>query len=139
MIASLEGIIAEASPTKIVLEVGGVGYEVHVPVTTADRLPGLKQTTKLHMRAIYREDTQALYGFATRDDKDLFNVIIDKVSGVGPKIALGILSQHNADTLKAAIATEDVKLLSKCPGIGKKSADRGSASPRPITFSFVRP
>ena len=79
---------------------------------------------KLHIRAIYREDTQALYGFATREDKDLFNVIIDKVSGVGPKIALGILSQHNADTLKAAIATEDVKLLSKCPGIGKKSAER---------------
>ena len=124
MIASLEGIIAEASPTNIVLEVGGVGYEVHVPVTTAERLPGLNQKTKLHIRAIYREDTQALYGFATREDKDLFNVIIDKVSGVGPKIALGILSQHNADTLKAAIATEDVKLLSKCPGIGKKSAER---------------
>jgi len=124
MIASLQGILTEATPTHIVIDIGGVGYEVHIPVTTAERLPGLGQKAKLHIRAIYREDTQALYGFATREDKDLFNVIIDKVSGVGPKIALGILSQHNADTLKAAIATEDVKLLSKCPGIGKKSAER---------------
>ncbi len=124
MIATLEGILAEASPTGVVLDVNGVGYEVHIPVTTAERLPGLGQKTKLHIRAIYREDTQALYGFATRENKDLFNVIIDKVSGVGPKTALGILSQHNADTLKSAIATEDVKLLSKCPGIGKKSAER---------------
>ena len=124
MIASLEGTLAEATPTHIVLDVGGVGYEVHIPVSTAERLPALGEKAKLHIRSIYREDTQALYGFAAREDKDLFNVIIDKVSGVGPKIALGILSQHNADTLKAAIATEDVKLLSKCPGIGKKSAER---------------
>ena len=121
MIASLEGIIAEASPTNIVLEVGGVGYEVHVPVTTAERLPGLNQKTKLHIRAIYREDTQALYGFATREDKDLFNVIIDKVSGVGPKIALGTQSA-NADTLKAAII-QKMKLLS-VPRHRKESAER---------------
>jgi Holliday junction DNA helicase RuvA len=124
MIATLEGILAEATPTSVIMEINGVGYEVNVPLTTAERLPVLGKKAKLFIRAIYREDTQALYGFSSREDKDLFNVIIDKVSGVGPKIALGILSQHNAETLKAAIATEDVKLLSKCPGIGKKSAER---------------
>lgn len=124
MIATLEGILAEATPNSVIIEISGVGYEVNVPLTTAERLPDLGKKAKLFIRAIYREDTQALYGFSSREDKDLFNVIIDKVSGVGPKIALGILSQHNAETLKAAIATEDVKLLSKCPGIGKKSAER---------------
>jgi Holliday junction DNA helicase RuvA len=124
MIATLEGILAEATPHSVIIEINGVGYEVNVPLTTAERLPDLGKKAKLFIRAIYREDTQALYGFNSREDKDLFNVIIDKVSGVGPKIALGILSQHNAETLKAAIATEDVKLLSKCPGIGKKSAER---------------
>ena len=124
MIATLEGILAEATPNSVIIEINGVGYEVNVPLTTAERLPDLGKKAKLFIRAIYREDTQALYGFSSRGDKDLFNVIIDKVSGVGPKIALGILSQHNAETLKAAIATEDVKLLSKCPGIGKKSAER---------------
>jgi Holliday junction DNA helicase RuvA len=124
MIATLEGILAEATPNSVIMEINGVGYEVNVPLTTAERLPVLGKKAKLFIRAIYREDTQALYGFSSREDKDLFNVIIDKVSGVGPKIALGILSQHNAETLKAAIATEDVKLLSKCSGIGKKSAER---------------
>ena len=124
MIATLEGILAEATPNSVIIEINGVGYEVNVPLTTAERLPDLGKKAKLFIRAIYREDTEALYGFNSREDKDLFNVIIDKVSGVGPKIALGILSQHNAETLKAAIATEDVKLLSKCPGIGKKSAER---------------
>jgi Holliday junction DNA helicase RuvA len=124
MIATLEGILAEATPASVVIDINGVGYEVNVPLTTAERLPDLGKKAKLFIRAIYREDTQALYGFSSREDKDLFNVIIDKVSGVGPKIALGILSQHNAETLKAAIATEDVKLLSRCPGIGKKSAER---------------
>ncbi len=124
MIASIEGVISEATPSLVVLEVGGIGYEVNIPVTTAERLPSIGQKTKLFTRAIYREDTQALYGFATREEKDLFNVVVDKVSGVGPKSGLGILSHHNAETLKAAIATEDVKLLSKCPGIGKKTAER---------------
>ena len=124
MIATLEGILTEGTPNSVIIEINGVGYEVNVPLTTAERLPDPGKKVKLFIRAIYREDTQALYGFSSREDKDLFNVIIDKVSGVGPKIALGILSQHNAETLKAAIATEDVKLLSKCPGIGKKSAER---------------
>jgi Holliday junction DNA helicase RuvA len=124
MIATLEGIITEALPTCIILDVQGVGYEVNIPISTAERLAGIGQKAKLHIRAIYREDTQALYGFYARQDKELFNVIIDKVSGVGPKSALGILSHHTAESLRTAIATENIKLLTKCPGIGKKTAER---------------
>lgn len=124
MIATLEGIVSESTPTSVILDVQGVGYEVHIPVTTAEKLPANGNKTKLHIRAIYREDTQQLFGFHTRQLKDLFNVVIDKVSGVGPKSALGILSHHTADSLRTAIATEDVKMLTKCPGIGKKTAER---------------
>jgi Holliday junction DNA helicase RuvA len=124
MIATLEGIVSESTPTNVILDVQGVGYEVHIPVTTAEKLPGNGKKTKLHIRAIYREDTQQLFGFHSRQLKDLFNVVIDKVSGVGPKSALGILSHHTADSLRTAIATEDVKMLTKCPGIGKKTAER---------------
>ena len=124
MIATLEGIISEATPTNVILDVQGVGYEVNIPISTAEKLSGTGQKAKLHIRAIYREDTQALYGFHSRQDKELFNVIIDKVSGVGPKSALGILSHHTAESLRTAIATENIKLLTKCPGIGKKTAER---------------
>jgi len=121
MIATLEGIVSESTPTSVILDVQGVGYDVHIPVTTAEKLPGNGNKTKLHIRAIYREDTQQLFGFHNRQLKDLFNVVIDKVSGVGPKSALGILSHHTAESLRTAIATEDVKMLTKCPGIGKKN------------------
>jgi len=124
MIATLEGIVSESTPTSVILDVQGVGYDVHIPVTTAEKLPGNGNKTKLHIRAIYREDTQQLFGFHNRQLKDLFNVVIDKVSGVGPKSALGILSHHTAESLRTAIATEDVKMLTKCPGIGKKTAER---------------
>ena len=124
MIATLEGILTETTPTSVVLDIQGVGYEVNIPLSTAEHLPGNGHKAKLHIRPIYREDTQALYGFHTRQDKELFNVIIDKVSGVGPKSALGILSHHTADSLRTAIATENIKLLTKCPGIGKKTAER---------------
>jgi Holliday junction DNA helicase RuvA len=124
MIATLEGIVTEATPTSLVMDVHGVGYEVNIPLSTAERLPGTGQKAKLYIRPIYREDTQALYGFHCKQDRELFNVIIDKVSGVGPKSALGILSHHSSDSLRTAIAMENVKELTKCPGIGKKTAER---------------
>lgn len=124
MIATLEGTVSEATPAQVILDVQGVGYEVNIPLSTAERLPGTGQKAKLHIRAVYREDTQALYGFHTKQDKELFNVITDKVSGVGPKSALGILSHHTSDSLRTAIASENVKELTKCPGIGKKTAER---------------
>jgi Holliday junction DNA helicase RuvA len=107
-----------------VVAVRGVGYEVNIPVTTAEKLPAPGQPVKLHTFAVYREDSQQLYGFAARDDRDFFRLLIEKVSGVGPKIALGLLSRLSSDTLKNAIARADLKLLSECPGIGKKTAER---------------
>lgn len=124
MIVHLEGVLLEATPLSAVLDVQGVGYEVHVPVTTAERLPGVGQRAKLHTLAVYREDSQALYGFATREDRDFFRLLTEKVSGIGPKIALSIMSKLSVPMLRSAIATSDVALLSKCPGIGKKTAER---------------
>jgi Holliday junction DNA helicase RuvA len=101
-----------------------VGYEVNIPVTTAEQLPTPGRLVKLHTYAVYREDSQQLYGFVVREDRDFFRLLIEKVSGVGPKTALGLLSRLSAPTLKAAIAQSNLKLLSDCPGIGKKTAER---------------
>jgi len=124
MIVSLQGVLAAASPLSAVIEAHGVGYELHIPVTTAEKLPGIGATVKLHTVAIYREDAQALYGFSTLAERDFFRLLIDHVSGVGPKVALTIMSRLSLPVLRSAITTGDVALLSKCPGIGKKTAER---------------
>jgi Holliday junction DNA helicase RuvA len=124
MIATLEGILAESQPLQLVVETGGVGYEVQIPLTTAERLPETGQRVKLYIHAVYREDSAALYGFSSREERDFFRVLTEKVSGIGPKIALNILSRMSVATLLQAIANSDVALLSKCQGIGKKTAER---------------
>lgn len=124
MIVSLHGTLVAATPLAAIIEVNGVGYEVHVPVTTAERLPAVGQTVKVLTVAIYREDSQALYGFVTAEERDFFRLLIDHVSGVGPKVALTILSRLSLPVLRQAIIDGDVGLLSKCPGIGKKTAER---------------
>lgn len=124
MIVSLQGTLVAATPLAVVIEVGGIGYEVHVPVSTAERLPALGQVAKLHTVAIYREDSQALYGFATLEERDFFRLLIDHVSGVGPKVAITIMSRLSLPVLRQAILDGDVGLLSKCHGIGKKTAER---------------
>lgn len=124
MIVHLEGRLIEATPLSAIIDVQGVGYEVHIPVTTTERLPGIGQTVRLHTHAVYREDSQSLYGFATREDRDFFRLLTEKVSGIGPKIALGIMSKLSLQLLRGAIAQADVALLAKCPGIGKKTAER---------------
>ncbi len=124
MIVSLQGILVEATPLSAVLEVGGVGYEVHVPVSTAERLPKTGERTRLLTVAVYREDSQALYGFATAEERDFFRLLVDHVSGVGPKLAITILSRLSIPVLRAAIVDGDVGLLSKCHGIGRKTAER---------------
>lgn len=124
MIVSLEGKLIEAAPLSAVIEANGIGYEVHVPVTTAEKLPEPGQTARLHTLAVYREDSQTLYGFATREDRDFFRLLVEKVSGIGPKIALNIMSRMSVESLRTAIAQSDVALLSKCQGIGKKTAER---------------
>ncbi len=124
MIAHLKGTVLECSPLMLVLEVSGVGYEVHIPVTTAEKVPAAGQPCSLFTHAVYREDTATLYGFATKDDRDFFRLLVEKVSGIGPKIAIGILSRMSPELLRGAIASSDVALLAKCPGIGKKTAER---------------
>lgn len=124
MIARLKGIVLEATPLLVVLEAAGVGYEVHIPVTTAEKVPPVGQECSLFTQAVYREDSATLYGFATREDRDFFRLLVEKVSGIGPKIAISILSRMSVELLRNAIASSDVALLSKCPGIGKKTAER---------------
>ena len=124
MIATIRGILLECQPNLAVVEVGGIGYEVHVPLTTSEKLPAHGKEIKLHAHATYREDAQTLYGFGAREARDFFRLIIDKVSGIGPRIALNLLGSLSLPTLKSAIAAGDVGLLAKAPGLGKKTAER---------------
>lgn len=124
MIARLRGVVLESTPLQVVLDIGGVGYEVHIPVTTAEKLPPSGREATLFIHAVYREDSAALYGFAERRDRDFFRLLVERVSGIGPKIAIGILSRLSAELLESAIGRSDVALLAKCPGIGKKTAER---------------
>jgi holliday junction DNA helicase RuvA len=124
MITSVSGTLVSATPLTAVIETGGLGYEIHIPVTTAERLPQPGQTVRLHTLAVYREDAQTLYGFATAEERDFFRLLVEKVTGVGPKMALSVLSKLSLPTLRAAIAGGDVALLAKCPGIGRKTAER---------------
>jgi Holliday junction DNA helicase RuvA len=124
MIARLKGTVLESTPLLVVLEAGGVGYEVHIPVTTAEKVPAIGGECALFIHSVYREDSATLYGFANRDDRDFFRLLVEKVSGIGPKIGISILSRMSTELLRSAIASADVALLAKCPGIGKKTAER---------------
>jgi Holliday junction DNA helicase RuvA len=124
MIISITGTLAAATPLHAVIENNGLGYSVHIPVTTAEKLPAIGATVKLHTVAIYREDSQSLYGFATPDEREFFQLMIDHVTGIGPKSALTIMSKLSLSSLETAIRMGDIATLSKCPGIGKKTAER---------------
>ena len=124
MIARLKGTVLETTPLMVVIDAGGVGYEVHIPITTAEKVPTAGNQCSLFIHSVYREDSASLYGFATREDRDFFRLIVEKVSGIGPKIAIAILSRMSVDLLRGAIASSDIALLTKCPGIGKKTAER---------------
>lgn len=124
MITSIQGTLASATPLHAVVELNGFGYEVHVPVTTAEKLPSPGATVKLHTVVIYREDAQTLYGFATPAERDFFRLMIENVTGIGPKLALTIMSRMSLPSLESAIRMGDIASLAKCPGIGKKTAER---------------
>ena len=124
MITSLSGTLIESGIFRAVVECAGVGYEVAIPVTTAEKLPKHGQPVRLHIHHAFREDGQALYGFATVEERDFFKLLVEKVSGVGPKMAINLFSRLSLPTLKDAIARGDVNRLSDCPGIGKKTAER---------------
>ena len=124
MIVSLRGKLIEAGVLRVVIESSGVGYEVNVPVTTAERLPKLGAEVFLLIHHVFREDGQALYGFAVAEEREFFKLLVEKVSGVGSKMALNILSRLSLPILRDAIIRGDVALLSQCPGVGKKTAER---------------
>ena len=124
MIAFIEGDLIECQLNLAIIQVGGMGYEVHIPLTTSEKLPALGKEIKLFTQAVYREDAQTLYGFADRESRDFFRMIVDKVSGIGPKIALNLLGSLSLPTLKTSIASGDVAMLSKAQGLGKKTAER---------------
>ncbi|MEC7543677.1 MAG: Holliday junction branch migration protein RuvA [Verrucomicrobiota bacterium] len=124
MISFIEGDLIECQLNLAVVQIGGMGYEVHIPLTTSEKLPALGKEIKLYTHATYREDSQTLYGFFDRESRDFFRMIVDKVSGIGPKIALNLLGSLSLPTLKNSIANGDVGMLSKAQGLGKKTAER---------------
>lgn len=123
MITFLKGTLEDALPTKVVVEVNGVGYELLIPLSSFERLPSLGKAVMLKTQLVVREDSQTLYGFATEDERDMFKMI-QNVSGIGPRLALNVLSGMAVDLFKSAIVTGDVKRLSSINGIGKKTAER---------------
>ncbi|MFO7725618.1 MAG: Holliday junction branch migration protein RuvA [Oceanipulchritudo sp.] len=124
MISFIEGTVEQALPLEVVLNVHGVGYRIHIPLTTAERVPAPGSTLRLHVHPVYREDNQALYGFASPAERDFFQLVTSRVSGIGPRIGLNLMSRLSFEMLREAIARGDAALLAKCPGIGKKTAER---------------
>src|SRR5438128_8341368 len=124
MIGSLHGKLVEALPTQVTLDVNGVGYEVLIPLSSFDKLPSPGHEVKLLTHLAVREDAHVLYGFMTAVERELFRLLINTVSGIGPKIALNILSGMNATSFRGAVANGDVRALSQISGVGKKTAER---------------
>lgn len=123
MIGRLSGTLLEKNPPQIVLDVQGVGYEVDVPMSTFYNLPALNEKVVLHTQLIVREDAHLLYGFLTNEERIAFRQLL-KISGVGPKLALSVLSGLSIADLSAAVASKDANRLTKIPGVGKKTAER---------------
>ncbi len=125
MIAFLHGRLADASPTHVLVDCNGVGYSVFIPLSSYDKLPAKGSDVRLltYHHVIPREGTQQLFGFVTREEREMFELLIG-VSGIGPKLALKILSGSGIGPLRAAIASGDTNSLAALPGIGKKTADR---------------
>jgi len=123
MIGSLNGLIISKRPSEVLLEVNGIGYEVYIPLSTSFKLPSVDQTVQLLTHLIVREDQHTLYGFITEDERKLFRALI-KISGVGAKLALTILSGINVEGFIRSVQMQDVDTLIHLPGIGKKTAER---------------
>jgi Holliday junction DNA helicase RuvA len=123
MIGSLRGRITSKTPPQVTVEVGGVGYEVEAPMSTFFHLPAVGQDVRLLTHFVVREDAQLLYGFATEDERRLFRSVL-KVSGIGPKIALALLSGISVEGFIMCVQNDDVAALVRVPGIGRKTAER---------------
>jgi len=124
MIAFLKGILVEALPTQVVIDVNGVGYEVLIPLSSFEKLPKSGGELTLLTHLAIRDDAHILYGFSTETERDLFRQLIRHVTGIGPKIALNVLSGTTPASFRAAVSNGDVKVLSGISGVGKKTAER---------------
>lgn len=123
MIGFLNGRIAAKAAPAVTLDVGGVGYELEAPMSTFLNLPAVGATVHLITHLVVREDAHILYGFATEEERRLFRNLL-KVSGVGPKIALGVLSGMSVEGFTRCVLAEDIALLTRIPGVGRKTAER---------------
>lgn len=123
MIAYIKGELEYIGIDTIIVETGGIGYEIRVPLTVIGDLPEIGETVRVHTYLYVREDAINLYGFTTKDDLNIFKLLIT-VNGIGPKVALGILGAISPDTLRFAVLSDDVKTISKAPGIGAKTAGK---------------
>jgi len=124
MITFLYGQLVESLPTQVIVDVSGIGYEVLIPLSSFDKLPPPGQPVKLLTQLVIREDAHTLYGFMSAGERELFRLLVNSVSGIGPKTALNILSGMNATVFRGAVANGDVKSLSQISGVGKKTAER---------------
>jgi Holliday junction DNA helicase RuvA len=123
VIGRLRGTLAEKQPPHLLLDVGGVGYEVEVPMTTLYRLPAQGEIVTLHTHLVVREDAHLLYGFGEKRERELFRELI-RLNGVGPKLALALMSSLEVDELVRCVQAQDTAALVKVPGVGKKTAER---------------
>lgn len=123
MIVRLSGLLLDVSPPSVVIDVNGVGYQVQVPMSVFDHLPAIGESVVVLTEMIVREDSQTLYGFQSASDRQLFRDLL-KVSGVGPRLALGILSGVSGSDFALMVEAGDAQALTRLPGIGKKTAER---------------
>lgn len=123
MYSYIKGELAEVNTDHIVIDVGGIGYMIYIPAQSINYLPGIGEMLKVHTYLYMREDAMILYGFLTKDDLEMFKLLIT-VSGIGPKGGLAILSTLSSDDLRFAVLSGDSKAISKAPGIGSKTAQR---------------
>src|SRR5213082_3057927 len=124
MITFLHGRLVSSLPTQAAIDVGGVGYEVLIPLSSYDKLPAVGEPIRILTHLAVREDAHLLYGFMTAAERDLFRLLVNNVSGIGPKLALAVLSGISVNNFKAAVVNSDVAAISKISGLGKKTAER---------------
>jgi holliday junction DNA helicase RuvA len=124
MITFLYGQLESALPTQAIIDVNGVGYEVFIPLSSYDKLPSVGQPIRILTHLAVREDAHVLYGFMTAAERDLFRLLVNNVSGIGPRLALAVLSGMSVTNFKAAVVNSDTAAISKISGLGKKTAER---------------
>lgn len=124
MITFLHGRLAHALPTQATVDVHGVGYEIFIPLSSYDKLPPVGQPVQILTHLHIREDAQVLYGFMTAAERDLFRLLVNHVSGIGPKLALAVLSGMSVPHFQAAVVNNDAAALARISGVGKKTAER---------------